>query len=765
MITSIKLDSQLRFTAETFRPFSEVELRNLSKTWGGSGTWRKTGCIKYILDSLAQPERIRERLSILPEMDIAALWILREQGGVMRAGDLEWILRCYGYNPSGGTTLGYNRCVYVPQLIQNGLLLWDQEDYFFSLNSRSISSHTLVWIDGRITDELMGPPTIVPLNAHPLQAPADAAVYRRPSHVLMDCLAITRALQQMQGLRLTQQGTVRVADVRQFAKLLGWEKGATYAGFTFPNIVEVVLAIWTRCHWLVKGDGEVKLTITPEYFNSKPFEEIVSLMMGSYLARPRVTYPHSDIIYTGEEATLPVGLVYCMRALPEMARTYATSHFAAAAYQRIGDYTMRLRPYYQQRPGLAEKDADAEAKKQWLTIADTLCTEMLTGWMYWLGLVALQQESSEGLIFRFTEFGQRIMGYGVRAKAANKAAETAGPAWVVQPNFDVIVYLDNVTPEQLAFLETHGERRQMEMHTARYVLTRESIHHGMDTGTSLKDVIAALRAGASAALPQNVEREIRSWAELRERITVHPACRIIAFETSRERDRALQAGLQGRLLGDLYVLAPRELELEALLQGVFSAKRPSILLYDYVQKPLPNLRLGEDGTVVWAEDSADLLLPGLLERCTENLADKRMITSQALKRVKQAGISASAFLTFLQERSMNGVPGLLEMMIRHTMGTRKVKAEGMQAYVLRVKDKRLYEALTTSRTLTDYILDVPGPDTLLIKPERVAEFRKVLEELGVYLEGYGIIDERPDWSEVMKYAKQYMRFRSSRWDD
>ncbi len=93
-------------------------------------------------------------------------------------------------------------------------------------------------------------------------------------------------------------------------------------------------------------------------------------------------------------------------------------------------------------------------------------------------------------------------------------------AWVVQPNYDIVVYLDAVSPAQLAFLEQHAERRQAEAHTAHYQLTRESVYRGLESGTSLDNLLATLRTGAKTDLPQNVEREIREWAGLRKQMTI-----------------------------------------------------------------------------------------------------------------------------------------------------------------------------------------------------------------------------------------------------
>src|SRR5208283_4843283 len=103
------------------------------------------------------------------------------------------------------------------------------------------------------------------------------------------------------------------------------------------------------------------------------------------------------------------------------------------------------------------------------------------------------------LAFRVTDLARELFAATdeepSHAAALPAATEHDGPAWVVQPNYDIVVYLDIVSPAQLSFLEQHAERRQAEAHTAHYQLTREAIYYGLEAGTHLNDLLATLRSG------------------------------------------------------------------------------------------------------------------------------------------------------------------------------------------------------------------------------------------------------------------------------
>jgi len=381
----------------------------------------------------------------------------------------------------------------------------------------------------------------------------------------------------------------------------------------------------------------------------------------------------------------------------------------------------------------------------------------MTSWLYWLGFVEIGTHEAQDLVFRLTDLGRELL-FGERAlPGEHNEALHASSVWVVQPNYDVVVYLDAVTPAQLAFLEGHAERRQAEAHTAHYQLTRDSVYRGLEGGTTVEEFLAILCQGAQMALPQNVEREIRDWASQREQLTIHKHVRIIAFSSAETRARAMAAGLSGTLIGEAFVLLAAGVESDAALRTV--AGTEPIPHLDYAQPPVKCLQVSEDGTLTLSEDTGDLLVRPQITRFAELVGKMQWrITPAVLSSARHAGVTAAVLLSFLQSRAHGIVPPLLEVFIRNMLGTYDV-VQGETVFALRITDKKLYMAITTSPALQPFMLDVPGPDTILIYPGKQEAFLTNLDELGIKLTAYTPAGQRPDWQQTLRDANTQQRRR------
>lgn len=108
----------------------------------------------------------------------------------------------------------------------------------------------------------------------------------------------------------------------------------------------------------------------------------------------------------------------------------------------------------------------------------------MTGPLYHLGLVTLARAASgktdEPALFRLTSLGRSVWYDASRTpgETSTEALLTVapdGPCWVVQPNFDVVVYLDRASAPRLAFIERIAARKPSTGATALYHLTRETV--------------------------------------------------------------------------------------------------------------------------------------------------------------------------------------------------------------------------------------------------------------------------------------------------
>jgi hypothetical protein len=211
-----------------------------------------------------------------------------------------------------------------------------------------------------------------------------------------------------------------------------------------------------------------------------------------------------------------------------------------------------------------------ERRKDWQNREKQWLRQAFATWLYLLGIVELgltrsittdppptskKKSSSESLppnqtdaivSFRLTELGRTLL----HPELAERSMETVlQPAWIVQPNFEILVYLDLVVPLQIVFLDRYAERIDIQQHTAQYRLTRESVYRGLERGSSLEEFLDLLRTSAKVPIPQNVDIDIRQWGGLREQITLRRDTQILEFADTEIMQAAIAKGLKGKVIG------------------------------------------------------------------------------------------------------------------------------------------------------------------------------------------------------------------------
>jgi hypothetical protein len=129
-----------------------------------------------------------------------------------------------------------------------------------------------------------------------------------------------------------------------------------------------------------------------------------------------------------------------------------------------------------------------------------------------------------------------------------------------------------------------------------------------------------------------------------------------------------------------------------------------------------------------------------------------------LAKARAAGTTPQTLLALLESRLLSPIPALLECAIRNALGPRAAVQSGT-VFAVRVAEKALYSALTTSPLTQPYILDVPGPDMILISAEHQKEFLALLERLDIRLAPLERVEARPDWRQTVRDAKTQQRRR------
>ncbi|HEU5104097.1 MAG TPA: helicase-associated domain-containing protein, partial [Roseiflexaceae bacterium] len=294
--------------------------------------------------------------------------------------------------------------------------------------------------------------------------------------------------------------------------------------------------------------------------------------------------------------------------------------------------------------------------------------------------------------------------------------------WLVQPDFEVVVYLDRAAAEQIAFMERHAERLQAQQHIARYQLTREAIYQGLESGTAPDQLLERLQAGAATELPQNVLATIREWAGQREKITLRRATSLLEFADPAARQAALDSGLAGRPVGERFVLLTET-----------KAKYPANAHVDYT-RPLPaSLVALEDGRIKQVAPAVDLLLQPRLERWAERAEEGSWrLTQSSVAAAIKAKLPIEELFELLRARLTRPMPPLLGVALRAWAGDRP-RVELATITVLRCTRPVVFSAIANSPAFKAYLRGTLAPDLLLVDERYLEPLKEQLAWAGLDL--------------------------------
>lgn len=721
------------------------DIKRMVRIWGGTYKMRKTECIELINESLRDPDLVQKMVEHLPEFKRNALALVHFMGGVMHAEALMVGLQMTDIK-SPESKQGYLSVTQrmLQPLLHAGLILLLREQtgkgYYYGSPislSYSFNVHDVnVFTDHRILRFAPAFPQCKPLTLKPAPAPATTLV-RPPQTVLLDILGMLQAIDAMGGLGMTKTDTVRVSDVRKLGKAMGWSgTDIEIGGLPFHEPALGFAVAMSASGLLTRQGDTLHLTSTPEEFADGRYSKQITPLVRGFLHANG--WNEQEVIrkttsYDIRSLAGRVALIMALAALPtDTDSFFSLSDIDLAIFGRIGEmFSFRHQP---SSPSFFRSTSQAERKEQelqwrvklrqdWLKYEREWFRTALTSWVFALGLVEIGMDGQTPVSVRLTDLGRNVLHPHTAVWERIESGE-ARAAWVVQPTFEMIVYLNQTTPQQLAFLERHAERTKVEQHMAHYRLTRDSVYQGLEQGSSLDDIVAQLRTGSAMELPQNVETEVRTWAALRERIAVYRQARLVEFATQADRDAALQGNLNGKAVGERFVLLAASAPIPEYTGSTI----------DYTQ-PLPAcLYVAEDGTLdlrVAPDALPDLLIAAQLDRWAEPVEENRwQLTANSVSTALDAKAELHELQQLIESRAVRSVPNLLTEVLRCWSGM--YTPVGLASVtVLQCKRSELLDAIAKSKMFKPAIRGRLGSDVLLVDSQMVEQLREMLIWTGV----------------------------------
>lgn len=300
----------------------------------------------------------------------------------------------------------------------------------------------------------------------------------------------------------------------------------------------------------------------------------------------------------------------------------------------------------------------------------------------------------------------------VHASTPVGGSDTATSALVVQPNFEVLVYLDRVGADALAAL-TCARAVRIDPHTATFEIDRRSVGRALDLGRGVAEVIAGLRTHAGV-VPDNVERAIHDWTARRDRLRVTLDARIVEFADAAARDAALPRLAGARGLGERFAVVPPR------------AKAPAVDRHRYRDTAERRITIERSGALR-VEGALDLAGRAVVHALTRRGAGGRLeLDPDAIR----AGRLPGGWRDVLEARLAAPVPAHVDALLRAWGGDGPTPA--LQSAVLFRHPKA--SAWAQHPRLAPHLTAALNDGTYLVAPASVAPLTAALRGLGLAID-------------------------------
>jgi hypothetical protein len=302
---------------------------------------------------------------------------------------------------------------------------------------------------------------------------------------------------------------------------------------------------------------------------------------------------------------------------------------------------------------------------------------------------------------------------------------------LVQPNLEIVLYRQGLTPPLLARLTRFAEWQTLGL-ACTLRLTADSVYRGLESGETLNDIVRLLERHGTRAISETVLGSLRSWASKRERVLVYPSAVLLEFRSEEELDRALREGAVEQKVSDRIGLISSEDRIDYAQFRLVGTR-------DYLAVDERCVEVNGDGlTVTVNEHKSDLLLVSELRRFAEPLAtsgtDERpryRMTPATLAAARSQGWDVKALNTWFLRRSGDELSATAKLLLA---GEEAPPSRLEQVTVLRVPTAELADGIVAWAETRDLIHERLAPNLLAVPADAVETLLARLASLGVRVE-------------------------------
>lgn len=139
--------------------------------------------------------------------------------------------------------------------------------------------------------------------------------------------------------------------------------------------------------------------------------------------------------------------------------------------------------------------------------------------LVWLGAVEFGRSDDQVEMMRVTPRGAKMLGMKPSDEdAAAAPAPGAVGCMVVQPNFEVMLFLDPAPLKVVYRLYEVGQRSKLSERVANFHLSAQSVQRGLGMGLTADEIIATLNEYSHAPVPDSVAFQISDWERVHRKL-------------------------------------------------------------------------------------------------------------------------------------------------------------------------------------------------------------------------------------------------------
>jgi len=699
-----------------------------------------------IAEAVVDESNVSERLESLSDVQRAVLAQVAASGGRMRGENLRRDLLLRGFGDTEDTLRELvTDCILVP--VPNP-------------GESELDIENLLDQDSFLQHDLAVPPLIESELSQEAESVGPEALSRWEGEIelvekgdigaLELNLAHLISLLQHEPLRLNKSGAPNRRSLRRFARgiTLPGDPGEAGDDLDLNNAVQLdyltfLLAMASELGFLEKTEDTItgrhegvadffcadeskrNRRLINAFQGLKHWNEVESLSLGYGQRRPEYEEHFSQSAATGERFIGARGYVLSVLRRSRLGRWTSRDAVIELCTQLDQNYLPRT---------LDNAEAEVEPAEYIEAVVDR--------GLRWLGVLEVGESDDDVEVLRFHERGADVVGLKNTedVEPADRPQDEDGGSLVVQPNFEVMLFLDNAPLDVLYHLYHIGERVKLADRVANFKLTAESVQWGFAHGLDADRVVEILNEHSHAPVPDTVEFQLKDWERVHRQLKLY-ANGVLLRHNDADRLDLILGQLEHDWRGEdidtirlgpssVYIAEPKPPGLERIIE------QEDALDIDYLGDIPPCLYFVDSLEVMVDPMECDLVTLTELKKIAEKLegsTEDSQFWGLDIDKIKSRWPEnpLENVLDFLDVRSAGGIPPGQALKLRSDI-VEPLNAEIAQDITV---------VILESEIVADHFARVPECDEIIerrlgetafaLKREHQDELDAILEDLGI----------------------------------